>query len=213
MKLYLSSYRIPTPGDLETLLSKPFKACRAVIISNAKDYQPLAERAQKTDELTKYITTFGFNVDAADLRDYDSSQRLLDDLKEYDLIWVAGGNTYVLRQEMQRSGFDLIIKELLVGGCVYGGESAGAIVAGVSLRGFEIADDPALADKTILGGLGLTDKIIAPHMDNSDFYEYTKHIKEHYAGDDRAVYLNDNQALVVNGNSQTVVTSPLSLQD
>lgn len=207
MKLYLSSYRVPTPKDLKNLLGKPFKECRVAIIPNAKDYNPAEERSQKINELAAYIANLGLRVDIIDLRDYDESQQLSDKLKAYELIWAAGGNTYVLRQEMQRSGFDLSIKDLLAHGCIYGGESAGAIVAGASLRGFEVADDPALAEKTIWEGLGLTDKIIAPHMDNSDFHEYTEHIKKLYAGDENIVYLNDNQAFLVNGASQRVVSS------
>jgi len=206
VKLYLSSYRIPTPGDLENLLDKSFKDCRTVIISNAKDYNPPAESAQKINELNAYMANLGFSADIADLRDYDDSQRLLEDLTVYDLIWVAGGNTYVLRREMQRSGFDLVVRDLIGGGCIYGGESAGAIVAGASLQGFEVADDSSLTDETIWEGLSLTDKIIAPHMDSPDLYEYTEHIKKFYAGDERIVYLDNNQALVVNRGSQSIVT-------
>jgi len=56
-----------------------------------------------------------------------------------------GGNTYVLRYEMRRSGFDVIIKDLLAAGIVYGGDSAGALVAGLSIAGVESADEPEFA--------------------------------------------------------------------
>lgn len=102
-----------------------------------------------------------------------------------------------------------IIRNFLENGGVYGGESAGSIAAGPSLRGFDTADDPALAPETIWEGLGLTDKIIAPHMDNSAFSEYTAHIKKYYAGDKKIVYLNDNQAFVVNGKKQTIAGAAL----
>ena len=208
MKLYLSSYRVPAPKDLEALLGKPLSKCRTVIIPNAKDYKPAQERAQKLAELETDLAHLGLRTEVADLRDFDNPERLLNVIGEYDLLWVAGGNTYVLRYEMRRSGLDKIIRELLQGGRVYGGESAGAIAAGPSLRGFDVADSPSLAPDLIWEGLGLTEKIIAPHMDNPDFNKYTVHIKKYYAEDDRVIYLNDNQALVVNGEKQTIVTAP-----
>jgi dipeptidase E len=209
MKLYLSSYRVPTPKDVEDLLGMPLSECRAIIVPNAKDYQPAQERAQKIAELKADLAHLGLKAYIADLRDFDSPEQLLNVVGKYDLFWVAGGNTYVLRYEMRRSGFDKILDELLQNKRVYGGESAGAIVAGPSLGGFDVADSPSLAPDAIWEGLGLTGKIIAPHMDNPDFQEYTAHIKQYYAEDDRVIYLNDNQAFVVNGEKQAIVTAPI----
>lgn len=38
MKLYLSSYRVPTPKDLEQLVGKAYADMRVVFVANAKDY-------------------------------------------------------------------------------------------------------------------------------------------------------------------------------
>jgi dipeptidase E len=208
MKLYLSSYRVPTPSDLAALLPKPLTECRTAIIPNAKDYQLPELRAQKTDELSDYLNRLGMKSEVVDLRDYDSPEQLKTAFVNYDLIWANGGNTFVLRSEMHRSGFDQIINGLLADGKVYGGESAGAIVAGVTLEGFEIGDDPDETEEVLWEGLGLTDKIIAPHIDNPDFIEYTNHIKKLYATDSRIIYLGDRQAFVVNGTEHKIVTTP-----
>lgn len=206
MKLYLSSYRIPEPNALFALIGKPLAECRVASIPNAKDDQLPEIRAQKTDELSDYLTNLGLKSDVIDLRDYEDPEQLKHALMEYDLIWVNGGNTFVLRAEMHRSGFDQIIDGILQEGKVYGGESAGAIVAGITLEGFEVADDPELADEVYWDGLGLVDKIVAPHIDNPDFTEYVNHIKKIYSGDERVLYLNDNQALVVIDAFLNVVT-------
>lgn len=207
MKLYLSSYRVPTPLDLQTLAGKPLSECRTVIIPNAKDYKLPNERAQKLDELYADLAGLSIRADIIDLRDYESRESLAQALAGCELMWVAGGNTYVLRSEMQRSGFDQIITGLLDTGMVYCGESAGAIVAGTSLQGFDVADDPELADELIWEGLGLVDKIIAPHMDNQQFIEYANHIKKFYLDSPQVIYLNDNQAWIVNGSEQTLSTA------
>ncbi len=81
---------------------------------------------------------------------------------------------------------------------VYCGESAGAIVAGQTLEGCEVGDDPELADELIWDGLGLIDKIIVPHADSSDFVEYVNHMKKIYKDDERVIYLADDQAFTIN---------------
>jgi dipeptidase E len=196
VKLYLSSYRVPTPDALFALLPKPPTECSIAVIPNAQDDKLPQERAQRIDELIYDLAKFGFKTEVIDLREYDEGQSLREQLQGHDVVWAAGGNTFVLRSEMHRSGFDAIIRELLENGLVYCGESAGAIVAGLTLKGTEIADDPDLADELIWEGLALMDKIIIPHADNANFQEYINHIKKQYDGDSRVVYLNDDQAIV-----------------
>lgn len=71
---------------------------------------------------------------------------------------------------MRQSGLDdLIVKRVGDGSLTYGGWSAGTCVAGASLRGIDIMDDPPLApagyDPTIIwDGMGLVDFIIVPHF-------------------------------------------------
>lgn len=106
MKLYLSSYRIPTPADLEELLGMPFKRCRTAIIFNSQDYKPEQERTQKLGELKSYMANIGLKADVIDLRQFNDPERLLKDINKYNLLWAAGGNTFVLRYELRRSGFE-----------------------------------------------------------------------------------------------------------
>lgn len=197
MKLYLTSYRIPTPEKLFALLPKPPIECRVAIIPNAKDDKLPQERAASLDELIYDLAKYGFATTVVDLRDYDDPQLLKQTLEPFELLYVAGGNSFILRSEMRLSGFEAIIRDLLVAGAVYAGESAGAIVAGTSLEEAEVADDPDSADEYITEGLGLIDKIIAPHADSPDFVEFINHIKKRYGNDPRVVYLRDDQALVV----------------
>lgn len=197
MKLYLTSYRIPTPDELFALLPKPPTECTVAIIPNAKDYKLPQDRAGSLDELIYDLAKYGFATTVVDLREYDDPKPLKETLQPFDLIWVAGGNSFILRSEMRASGFETIIRELLESGIVYAGESAGAIVAGTSLEDAAIADEPDIADEYITDGLGLIDKVIAPHADSPDFIEYINHIKKHYGDDPQVVYLKDNQALVV----------------
>jgi len=54
----------------------------------------------------------------------------IDDLKTFDGIYIGGGNTWSLMQEIKNSGFyETLIRYIKSGGQVYGG-SAGAIIFG-----------------------------------------------------------------------------------
>ncbi len=204
----MSSYRVPTPEDLFALLGKSPLECRAAIIPNAKDYKLPEERAASLDDLIVYISGWGITCEVIDLREYDDAAESLEQtLSEYELLWVAGGNTFILREEMRRSGFEGAIQSVLEKGVVYVGESAGAIVAGVSLEGSEVADDIELVDEVINEGLGLVDQIVVPHADNGEFIEYVNTMKKRFQSDPRMLQINDNQALVVTDSGQQLVTA------
>lgn len=204
MKLYLSSYRVPAPDELISLLGKDPTTVELAIIPNAKDYKELEERTFKLEDLAKYFRAIGFQVTFVDLREYAGAEDLYEALKHYDLIWACGGNTFVLRHEMKRSGFDEAIRRLLDDGKVYGGDSAGAIVAGANLKGFERVDDPELASPVIWEGMKLVDKTIVPHADSPDFIATTEEVAKNYPQEE-LIILNDDQALVVDGEYQSVV--------
>lgn len=60
----------------------------------------------------------------------DPSKYNLEVIKEFDGIYIGGGNTWSLIQEIRESGFaDVLIQYIEAGGQVYGG-SAGAIIMG-----------------------------------------------------------------------------------
>jgi dipeptidase E len=198
MKLYLTSYRIPTPSDVYDLIGS--RSPRCALIENAKDYRPDDEREYKLQETNSYLEGLGWVISRIDLRTYIDTTALYEDLLTYDCLFVAGGNTFSLRQAMMRSGFDKIAEALVGKGMVYIGESAGAIVAGRTLKGTETADELAAVDEIIWEGLGLVDKVLAPHADNQEFGEYIAHIKTMYE-EGQLVLLNDNQAYVANGQT------------
>ncbi|MBI2573349.1 Type 1 glutamine amidotransferase-like domain-containing protein [Candidatus Woesearchaeota archaeon] len=169
MKFYLSSYRLGNQSKkLKRLVTKNKTA---VYISNALDWRKFTddlERRKKHEERDMQdIRALGFNIELLDLRDYFNKPKQLEaKLKTVGLIWVSGGNTFVLRQAMKLSGFDVILKKLMKTDLVYAGYSAGICVLAPSLRGLDIVDDPKqnpYKTKVIWEGLGILDYLILPH--------------------------------------------------
>src|SRR5918996_197796 len=69
---------------------------------------------------------------------------LLDLLDDIDLLWVRGGNVFVLRRALARCGAEELLIELLAADAfVSAGYNAGAVVLTPSLHGIELVDDPA----------------------------------------------------------------------
>lgn len=171
MRLYLSSYRIgDRAGSLLALLGN---GKRAAVIENALDnISPAARdlyRAEAYDPVVE-LGSLGIAATPLDLRDhFGDPEGLRARLSRFDLVWVTGGNAFVLRRAMKQSGFDDVIVDMLDNDqIVYGGFSAGAVVAAPSLEGIHLMDDPDEAPagydrETIWDGLGLIDHAIVPH--------------------------------------------------
>lgn len=211
MKLYLSSYRIPTPNDLAELLGKSLDGVSVALIPNAKDYYIKRAKDFKTGDLVAYMQDLGLKVDVVDLQDYSDSEILKEKLSAYNLIWAMGGNTYMLREQMHRSGFDGIINGLLDAGIVYGGDSAGALVAGQSIAGVESADEPEFAEELIKEGLDLVPFVILPHVDNPEFASVLPEFRSIHQDKD-IIELKDSQAVVFDGNKHKIVEASEKIQ-
>lgn len=207
MKLFLSSQAISkeqAPHLIE-LVGKSAKDIRLAVIENAADVEsgprPWLIRNRKM------IESHGFDVEYVDLKQYakdiDSLQRKLTDK---DVVWFGGGNTYYIRWLIHDMGIENILRDFAESGKVYGGGSAGSIIAGPTLKYFETADDINEAPEVLFDGLSLTDKVVLPHMDNAKYAPIMRGIEYRLQADGyRTISLTDVQALVINGSTEEIV--------
>jgi dipeptidase E len=171
MKFYLSSHKI---GNEELRLKEMMKNGnkKVAYIHNALDFTTDLERRKNSDAADiSDLERLGFIVDILDLKQYfNNSEELEEKLKHYDVLWVRGGNTFVLAQAMRLSGFDEIVKKYNRNNkdIVYGGYSAGICILGPTLRGIHLVDDPFQKPygeefETIWDGLSILNYTLAPH--------------------------------------------------
>jgi dipeptidase E len=207
MKLFLASLAINDQQALELakLVGKDQKDIKLVLIENAAD--PDGERPAWAIQNRAAIQNHEFDVEIVDLREYrGKTSELKEKLSSKDVIWCGGGNTFYLRWLLENTGTAAIIRELIEQGAVYGGGSAGAIVAGPTLKHFDTADDPKDAPKLILDGLHFTDSVVVPHMDNEKFASIIHGINDRLKADGyKTVPLGDAQALVIDGDEERVI--------
>ena len=143
MKLYLSSYRLgDQPDRLKQLVGK--SNARAAVSVNALDHTNIEcrDRTVLRRELED-MESLGFRPEEIDLREYFLSEsRIVERLKDFDLIWFSGGNVFLLCKAMRQAGFERVFDELVKPGrLVYAGYSAAFVAVSRSLRGAELVDD------------------------------------------------------------------------
>lgn len=207
MKLFLSSVAVTQdllPRFVE-LVGKQPADIRFCLIENGADVYPEGERGFVERE-SNALEAVGLKLERVNLRDYFQKDGLMDVLKDFDVIWFGGGNTYYLRWALRESGFETIARDLANKGIVLAGGSAGALVLGLSLKGFEIADEPDKAPELIEEGLGLTDFVPVPHWKNEKFGDVIAKVKETLdAASVKSMVMTDEQAIVVDGLQVTIV--------
>lgn len=160
MKLYLSSVGIPdTKAFLALFGNKPR---HMVIVPTAWNPAPRQKSEPFIRAATQTFEQLGFTHETLDLAG-ESSDTITERLAGTPAMWVTGGNSFYLNYWMRESGFDKLLPSLLKRGLIYGGESAGAVVAGKTLHGIELLDNPADAPEVLWPGLGLVNYGIIPH--------------------------------------------------
>jgi dipeptidase E len=206
MKLLLSSLG-PSPSHdraLVGLAAKPLGEIQVGYIENAYD---VFDDQATLDEGRESLTRDGYAFELVDLRQWrDDHQGLRELLGQFDAFLLAGGNPYYLRSLMKLTGADALIAERVRDGVIYAGASAAAVVAGPTLRHFDELDDPHEAEELIWDGLGLTQIVVAPHVDNPDFGAGCRRAGDLCAADGYTVQrLADAQALVIDGDELRLV--------
>jgi dipeptidase E len=209
MKLFLSSMAISSDqGSAFLRLTGKDNAqdVKIALIENAGDVEAVdaAWKHRNRDA----IQALGYQIDLVDLREYlDGKKQVSPQLEKADAIWLGGGNTYYLRWILHETKADIAIQHLVQSGKVYGGGSAGAIVAGPTLKYFEKADDPQKAPEHLIEGLGLIDTVVIPHWQNEKYGQTMRddvHVNLEAEGY-KTVCITDEQALVIDGDKQFIV--------
>lgn len=205
MRLYLSSQGVG--NHIDRLKQMVGENTKMLYISNAQDDWKPADKAQHVAEKKQELESYGFEFYELDLRHYFEDQgKLADIVSAAGLVWSGGGNTFLLRRAMHYTGLDtMIIEGVNDNRFVYGGSSAGAIVATKSLRGTENGDDPYVQpegyqEEIIWNGLGLVYPQLVPHYASEWFGEEAKAMADYFEHNGMQYEtLQDGEVYVVDG--------------
>jgi dipeptidase E len=197
-KLFLSSVAYLTLDKITELLPDHPSKLKLAFIPTAANLYTQKEWLYKDREK---LVDMGFKVKDLDI-DGKSKEFLQNELKNVDVVFVSGGNSYYLLEKVNESGFGEIIKELISKGVVYIGSSAGSVITCPTIAMVEDLDDikdaPGLKS---FKGLNLVDFLIFVHYGQEDCKKEYETINKNWVNKGYEIkYLTNSQALVVDGD-------------
>lgn len=148
----------------------------------------------------KALGKLGLKVDELEISKA-TAKEISDKLHLNDYIYVTGGNTFFLLQELRRTGADKIIIEQIQSGKLYIGESAGSMVLSPNIEYAKEMDDcnkaPELA---VFTALNVVDFYPLPHHSNFPFKKAVERIIAKYESTLTLYPISNSQAILVNGD-------------
>lgn len=203
-KLFLTSAGLPKEirDPFIKLLPKKPEESTVAFIPTAAD--PYADKwfVEKDKELLKEM---GMKIQEVDLKT-EKKDSLLAKLSDFDVIYIAGGNTFYLLYWIRKSGFEEIINQLLNDGKIYVGSSAGSIIMGpdIELAGWDDINEP---DEMIITlenttALNIVPFVVSPHFVEKDKEPLSQRSKTvNYP----IIAINDKQAVLCIGDKHEIV--------
>jgi len=201
MKLFLTSAGLVNKKLSDFFVSILTKDLRDhSVLMNACDQTP--DDSRHTEEARQELNNLGIS----DIVPFDLKDKIFNNYqREFDIIYVCGGNTFTILDRMKKTGvFDFVKNAVKNNETIYVGVSAGSIIAGQSI---EIAGWGSEGDKNEIGltdfsGLGFTDVAIFPH-----FYKELKEEVDSFRKKAKypVVEIADYQAVYVNEKGYEIV--------
>lgn len=193
MELFLTSSVHAVAHDIAKRVNLS-KANKLVFIDTAAEPKGEREDLEWLKNDRQALVDAGFFVSDYTITGKTKSE-LKADLKEFDYIYMSGGNTAYLLEQSQKSGFASLIKELIQKDKIYIGTSAGSIIAGPKLPDYFSDEKAELKNKN---GYGFVNFTLLPHWGSEDF-------KERYLGERlKIVYKEDQVPLLLLTDNQYV---------
>ena len=168
--------------------------------------------ATNVDEYKKYIhltqkafEDFGYEVENFDISIF-SEEIAKEKLSQAKIVFISGGNTFYLLQELKRKNLTSYLKERIENGLLYIGESAGSVIAAPDIEYASIVDDKTLATELDdYTGLNLIDFYIVPHFEEEPFVESSRNTVELYKDKLDLKLINNKEAILVENKNFTII--------
>ena len=189
-------------ADVASILSKsvsvPLKRKTVAFIPTASIHE---EYMQYVEDGRMALDSLGLIVNEIEITQC-SKNKIKDVLYDCDCIYISGGNTFFLMQELRETGTDKLIIEQIEKGKLYIGESAGAMILAPNIEYAKDMDDhlTQTPDFTDFKGLGIVEFYPVVHFNSFPFEEAAQKVV-HKNSHLPLEIITNQQAIVVVGNS------------
>lgn len=202
-KLFLSSSFADVADLFEKFAGEDLKGKTLTFIPTAS----LTEEVNfYVDAAAKAFEKIGLVVDQLELSKA-GAEEISGKLRNNDYIYVSGGNTFYLLQELKKTGADKIITEQINSGKMYIGESAGSMIMSPNIEYVKLMDDTKAApDLKTFDALNMVDFYPVPHHTNFPFEKIVEEIIARYEKELKLFPVSNSQAILVNGDDVKIET-------
>ena len=202
-KLFLASLFKDSVPMFKKFLGENVKGKTVTFIPTAALPDKLDFHINYSKEL---LADMGFVVDDLEISTADYAD-ITKKLEYNDYIYVAGGNTFFLLQELNRTGTGDLIKAQVRAGKLFIGESAGAIIAAPDIEYAKDTDNPLAAPQLKkFAGLGLVDFYPVPHYKDDSLGEAVETVISKYDKRLELVPFENSEAILVEGKNKQIVS-------
>ncbi|WP_271711707.1 Type 1 glutamine amidotransferase-like domain-containing protein [Marinigracilibium pacificum] len=209
-KLFLLSKGLTTDTlerEFLNLLEKEPQLNSVAVIVNASS--TIQKKYKKTEKVKIQFTKMGFDSTKIEL--FDLMKTSHRELSRFDIIYILGGNPFLLLNEVNKSGAHKTLESLMFKDKILMGYSAGSLLLGPNLSLMNHVDS-LLGFNEInlkeLSCIGLYDFYIFPHYTEftSQVPELAAKIENFESLSDKPLHrLNDNQGIIIqNGNMEII---------
>lgn len=168
--------------------------------------------ASFVEDFTEYVDDdkrafieLGVIVDELNISD-KNEQEIAETLSKNDFIYISGGNTFYLLQELKKSKADQLISEQIKKGKIYIGTSAGSVVLSKNIEYLEKLDDKNKApDLNDYSGLGCVDFYPLPHYKSEPFTEIIEELFNKYKEQIHLIPISNTQVIEVDGTEIQII--------
>lgn len=120
-------------------------------------------------------------------------------IAQTEYLYVAGGNTFYLLQELKRKNLLELVVKRIGDGMTYIGESGGAMVTAPNIEYVKLMDPKELAPElTYYEAMNLVDFYLVPHEGKYPFAEAVEEMKAAYGEKLNLLAINNHEAIIVN---------------
>jgi dipeptidase E len=206
MKLFLSSFFSSVAGLCSNFIGGDCAGKKVVFI-------PTAAIREKVNFYVgsdkKAFAKLGMLIDELEVSGVPKKE-IAKRISAADYVFVEGGNTFFLLQELRRSGADKIIVEHIKNGKPNIGAYAGSMVLSKNIEYAKYMDNPKAAPDLNgdFTGLSVVDFYVVPHCANFPFRKAAERIISEYSDKHDLRPISNNQAIAVAGRKIEVLTSP-----
>ncbi len=140
------------------LVDKPVQLIKVIFVPTASRTK---EELKYVEAAKKELLNFGIKVENITALNLNHNVSY-NEVKNFDVIYVCGGNTFWLLHKVRETGFDKVIKQFLNNDKLYVGVSAGSILVGPNIE-IAVPFDENDIGLTNFTGLNLVKVVISPH--------------------------------------------------